>query len=81
MAVFTFLRLFFEIATTTVGITNSVSTVANASPPITDLARGLQVSDPVPISSASGIMEQIVVNAVNKIGRILLLQASRKSST
>ena len=46
------------------------------SPPITDRAKGAQISAPVPMPMASGIIEQIVVRAVSKIGRILLLQAS-----
>ncbi len=46
-----------------------------AKPPITERASGLHVSAPEPNSSANGIIEQIVVNAVRIMGRILRCDA------
>jgi len=51
----------------------NVKNVATISPPTTALAKGKRSSAPSPIPKAIGLIARIVVKAVIKTGRILVL--------
>ena len=59
------------------GVTNNVNITPKDKPKITVLAKGDHISAPAPNSNDNGIIEHIVVIAVNNIGRILRLHASK----
>ncbi len=44
--------------------------VAQINPPITTLARGLELSEPIPVDKAAGIKPMVAIKAVIKTGRI-----------
>lgn len=48
----------------------SVSVVAVTKPPITTMANGLEVSEPIPVDVAAGINPMAAIRAVMATGRI-----------
>jgi hypothetical protein len=61
----------------TMGKMNSVRVVAVISPPITTIARGLEVSDPIPVEVAAGISPMAAIRAAIATGLILDMTPER----
>jgi hypothetical protein len=64
-----------------IGKIKSVRVVAVTKPPITTIARGLDVSDPIPVEVAAGISPIAAMRAVMATGRIRDITPERMASS
>ena len=62
------------------GRIRSVKSVEVISPPITTVANGFWVSEPIPVDNAAGSNPSIAINAVIKTGRTLVKAPLRTAS-
>ena len=64
-----------------IGKMNSVRIVEVTSPPITTIASGREVSDPMPVEVAAGISPMAAINAVINTGLIRVITPLRIASS
>ena len=63
------------------GKIKSVITVAETRPPITTIAKGREVSEPIPVDVAAGISPMAAISAVITTGRILAITPERTATS